>query len=119
MKSVWHIYTIHLQISHILSAHWLCILQMAYNLRHGRDVEDEEQPPPPPPPTLAELMQMVVEGQRLLVDAMRQLVNRDAHLVRQGPEPNQHSDFKDFQPFPIALTIFYKIFFIYLFEVSA
>jgi hypothetical protein len=42
MKSVWHIYTIHLQISHIVSAHWLCILQMAYNLRHGRGVEDEE-----------------------------------------------------------------------------
>jgi hypothetical protein len=79
MKSVWHIYTTHLQISHIVSAHWLCILQMAYNLRHGRGVEDEEpQPPPPPPPTLAELMQTVVEGQRLLVDAMRQLVNRDA-----------------------------------------
>jgi hypothetical protein len=39
---------------------------------------------------------MVVEGQRLLADAMRQLVNRDARHGRQGPEPNQHSDFKDF-----------------------
>jgi hypothetical protein len=45
---------------------------MAYNLRRGRSVGDEEQPPPPlPPPTLAELMQTVVEGQRLLADAMR------------------------------------------------
>jgi hypothetical protein len=75
MKSVRHIYTIHLQISHIISAHWLCILQMAYNLRRGRGVEDEERPPPP---TLTELMQTVVEGQRLLADAMRQLVNQDA-----------------------------------------
>jgi hypothetical protein len=41
-------------------------------------------------------MQTVVEGQRLLADAMRQLVNRDARHGRQGPEPNQHSDFKDF-----------------------
>jgi hypothetical protein len=69
---------------------------MVYNLRHGRGVEDEEQPPPPPPPTLAELMQTVVEGQRLLAEAMRQLVNRDAHHGHQGLEPNQHSDFKDF-----------------------
>jgi hypothetical protein len=51
---------------------------MAYNLRRGRGVEDEEQPPPPPPPTPAELMQTVVEGQRMLADAMRQLVDRDA-----------------------------------------
>jgi hypothetical protein len=80
MKSVQHIYTIHLQISHIVSAHWLCILQMTYNLRRGP----------------AELMQTVVEGQRLLADAMRQLVNRDTRHGRQGPEPNQHSDFKDF-----------------------
>jgi hypothetical protein len=45
---------------------------MAYNLRRGHGVGDEELPPPPlPPPTLAELMQMVVEGRRLLTDAMR------------------------------------------------
>jgi hypothetical protein len=78
MKSVWHIYIIHLQISHIVIAHCLCILQMVYNLRRGHGVEVEEQPPPPPPPTPAELMQTVVKGQRLLADAMRQLVNRDA-----------------------------------------
>jgi hypothetical protein len=41
-------------------------------------------------------MQTEVEGQRLLADAMRQLVNWDARHGRQGPEPNQHSDFKDF-----------------------
>jgi hypothetical protein len=97
MKSVRHNYTIHLQISHIVSAHWLCILQMVYNLHWGHGIEDEEQPPPPPPPpTPVELMQMVVKGQRLLADAMRQLVNRDARHGRQGSEPNQYSDFKEF-----------------------
>jgi hypothetical protein len=55
---------------------------MAYNLRRGHGVEDEEKPPPPPPPTPTELMQIVVEGQRLLADAMRQLVNRDARHGR-------------------------------------
>jgi hypothetical protein len=69
---------------------------MAYNLRRGHGVEDEEQPIPPPPPTPAELIQTVVEGQRLLADAMCQLVNWDARHGCQGPEPNQHSDFKDF-----------------------
>jgi hypothetical protein len=41
-------------------------------------------------------MQMVIEGQRLLAEAMRQLVNWDARHSRQGPEPNHFSDFKDF-----------------------
>jgi hypothetical protein len=51
---------------------------MAYNLHRGRGVGDEEQPsPPPPPPTPAELMQTVVESQRMLAEAMRQLVNHD------------------------------------------
>jgi hypothetical protein len=65
---------------------------MSYNLHRGRGNEDEEQPPPTP----AELMQSVVEGQRMLADAMRQLANREARHGRQGPEPNQYSDFKDF-----------------------
>jgi hypothetical protein len=89
MESVWHNYTIHLQIFHIVSAHWLCILQMAYNLWRGHGVGDEEQPPPPPPlPTPAELMQIVVESQCMLVEAMCQLVNRDERHARQGPKPN-------------------------------
>jgi hypothetical protein len=41
-------------------------------------------------------MQMVVEGQRMLADAMRQLVDWDARQGHQGPTPNQHSDFKEF-----------------------
>jgi hypothetical protein len=78
MESVWYNYTIHLQIFYIISAHWLCILQMAYNLHCGHGVGDKEQLPPPPPPfTPAELRQMVVESQHLLDEAMHQLVNRD------------------------------------------
>jgi hypothetical protein len=70
---------------------------MAYNLRRGRGVGDEKQPPPPlPPPTPAELMQTVVESQRMLAKTMRQLVNHDARHGCQGPKPNQYSDFKDF-----------------------
>jgi hypothetical protein len=71
-------------------------LQMAYNLHHGHSLRDEEQPPPPPPPTPAKLMQMVVEIQHLLAEAMRQLFNRDDQNVRQRPKPNQYSSFKDF-----------------------
>jgi hypothetical protein len=97
MKLVWHNYTIHLQVFHIISAHWLCIVQMSYNLRRGRGNGDEEQPPPPlPPPTLVELMQMVVESQCMLAEAMRQMANHDGHHVRQGPKPNQYSTLKDF-----------------------
>jgi hypothetical protein len=32
----------------------------------------------------------------MLAEAMRQLVKHDARHGRQGPEPNQYSDFKDF-----------------------
>jgi hypothetical protein len=71
MKLVWHNYIIHLQIFHIITAHWLCFLQMSYNLRWGHVIGDEEQPPPPlPPPTPVELMQTVVESQRMLAKAM-------------------------------------------------
>jgi hypothetical protein len=64
-------------------------LQMAYNLHRCRGVGDEGQPPPPPPPpTPTELMQTVVESQRMLAEAMRQLVNRDARHGCQGPGPN-------------------------------
>jgi hypothetical protein len=57
-------------------------LQMSYNLYIGRGIGDEEQPPPPPsPPTPTELMQTVVEIQRLLVEAMRQMANREDRHV--------------------------------------
>jgi hypothetical protein len=41
-------------------------------------------------------MQSVVESQRMLAEAMRQMANRDGHHVRQGPKQNQYSTFKDF-----------------------
>ena len=66
-----------------------------HNLRRGRGMGSEEQPPPPPP-TPAELMQTVVESQRMLAEAMHQMANREDRHVRQGPEPNQYSSFKDF-----------------------
>ena len=79
--SVWHNYIIHLQNFHIVNAHWLYILQMAYNLRCERSMGDEEQPPPPPP-TPAELMQTVVESQRMLAEAMRHMANCEDRHVR-------------------------------------
>jgi hypothetical protein len=39
---------------------------------------------------------MAVESQRMLAEAMHQLVNRDDRHVRQEPKPNQYSSFKDF-----------------------
>jgi hypothetical protein len=41
-------------------------------------------------------MQTVIESQRMLAKAMRQLANHDDQHVRQGPEQNQYSSFKDF-----------------------
>jgi hypothetical protein len=32
----------------------------------------------------------------MLAEAMRQMANRDDRHVRQGPEPNQCSNFRDF-----------------------
>ena len=70
MESVWHNYKFIYKSFHIVSAHRLYLLQMAYNLRRGRSIGDEEQPPPPPT-TLAELMQTVMESQCMLDEAMR------------------------------------------------
>ena len=54
---------------------------MAHNLRRGRGMGNEEQPPPPPP-TPAELMQTVVESQRMLAEAMHQMANHEDRHVR-------------------------------------
>ena len=52
-----------------------------------------------PPPMPSDLLAMLVEGQRALGDAMRTMAQHQAHGLnqRQGPEPNQYSDFKEFQ----------------------
>jgi hypothetical protein len=39
---------------------------------------------------------MLAEGQRTMAEALRMIANRDGHGPRQGPKPNQCSDFKDF-----------------------
>ena len=61
---------------------------------NGAAGDDDDLPPPPPTP--AELMAILVEGQRTMAEALRTIRNRDGRGARQGPEPNQYSDFKDF-----------------------
>jgi hypothetical protein len=41
-------------------------------------------------------MQMVVESQRMLAEAMCQMAYREDRHVRQGPELNQYNSLKDF-----------------------
>ena len=75
---------------------------MSRNLRSGRvggSGDDDLPPPPPPPPTPTDLLAMLVEGQRGLGDAMCTMAQHQAHGRNQcqGLEPNQYSDFKEFQ----------------------
>ena len=73
---------------------------MSRNLRSGHaGGSGDDDLPPPPPPTLSDLLAMLMEGQRALGDAMRTLAQHQAqgHNQWQGPEPNQFSDFKEFQ----------------------
>jgi len=69
---------------------------MARNTRSGHN--EVPPPPPPPPPTPTELLAALVEGQRMLNEAMQTMAqhNRGGRHVRQGGEANQHSSFKDF-----------------------
>ena len=53
-------------------------------------------PPPPPPPNPAELMQIMVESQRLLTETINQMANQGGRNAQHGPAPNQYSSFKDF-----------------------
>jgi len=55
-----------------------------------------DPPPPPLPPNPAELMQMMVESQRLLTETINQMANQDARNVQHGPAPNHYRSFKDF-----------------------
>ena len=57
---------------------------------------DNDDLPLPPLPTPAELMTILAEGQRTMAKALHMIANRDGHGARQGLEPNQYSDFKDF-----------------------
>jgi len=53
-------------------------------------------PPPPPPPNLTELMQVMVESQRLLTQTINQMANQGGRNAQHGLAPNQYSSFKDF-----------------------
>ena len=57
---------------------------------------DDDDLPPPPPPTPAELLAILAEGQHTMAEALRTIANCDGRGARQGLEPNQYSDFKDF-----------------------
>ena len=73
---------------------------MSHNLCSGRvGGSGDEDLPPPPPPTPSDLLAMLVEGQRALGNAMRTLAQHQAQGRNQcqGLEPNQYSDFKEFQ----------------------
>jgi len=69
---------------------------MARNTHFGNN--EVPPPPPPPPPTPAELLATLVEGQWMLNEVMRTMAqqNGGGRNARQGGEPNQYSDFKDF-----------------------
>jgi len=70
---------------------------MARNTHSGHN--EVPPPPPPPQPTPAELLATLVEGQRMLNEAMQTMAqqNRGGRHARQGGEANQYSNFKDFQ----------------------
>jgi len=72
---------------------------MSRNLRLGHaGGSGNDDLPLPPPPTPSDLLAMLMEGQCALGDAMRTLAQHQAQgwNQRQGPEPNQFSDFKEF-----------------------
>jgi hypothetical protein len=98
MNSVGHNYKIHLQFSsYIISTHCTCILQMSRNLRSGARGNEHQDPLPPlTPPMTAELLQTVVEGQRVVAEAIRHMAAHDGGNIRQGLEPNLYISFKDF-----------------------
>ena len=59
----------------ILNGHLVCLVQMA---RNTRSVNNEVLPPPPPPsPTPAELLATLVEGQRMLNEAMQTMAQQN------------------------------------------
>jgi len=83
-------------ISIILNDHLVYLVQMARNTRSGHN--EVPPPPPPPPPTPAELLATLVEGQRMLNEAMQTMAqqNRGGRHAHRGGEANQYSNFMDF-----------------------
>ena len=72
------------------------LLQIPRTRSTGAAGDGDDDLPPPPPPTPTELMAILAEGQRTMAKALCTIVNRDGRGARQGPEPNQYRDFKDF-----------------------
>jgi len=97
LNSIWQQLRFMAIISVVLNGHLICLVQMARNTRSGHN--EVPPPPPPPPPMPTELLAALVEGQRMLNEAMQTMAqqNRGGRHVRQGGEANQHSGFKDFQ----------------------
>ena len=61
------------------SCHHQCSLTMSLQVSRGtRGAEQRANmnPPPPPPPNLAELMQMMVENQRMLTETINRMANQ-------------------------------------------
>ena len=71
-------------------------LQMSRGTRGAEQRANMNPPPPPPPPNLAELMQMMVENQRMLTETINRVANQGGRNAQEGPAPNQYSSFKDF-----------------------
>ena len=47
-----------------------------------------DPPPPPPPPNTAEMMQVMVENQRLLTETIHHMANQGGWDTQHGPAPN-------------------------------
>jgi len=62
-------------ISVILNGHLVCLVQMVRNTCSGHN--EVPPPPPPPPPTPAELLATLVEGQRMLNEAMQTMAQQN------------------------------------------
>ena len=71
-------------------------LQMSRGTRGAEQRANMNPPPPPPPPNPAELMQMMVESQRLLTETINQMANQGGRNAQNGPAPYQYRSFKDF-----------------------
>ena len=71
-------------------------LQMSRGTRGAEQRANMNPPPPPPPPNPAELMQMMVENQRMLTETINRMANQGGRNAQEGPAPNQYSSFKDF-----------------------
>jgi len=69
---------------------------MSRGTRGAENRANMNPPPPPPPPNPAELMQMMVESQRLLTETINQMANQGGRNAQHPPAPNQYSSFKDF-----------------------